>query len=105
MRTLISACIEIEDVISLIKQEDFSEKEILANEINTVVLYSVYSAICRSTGKPLFQWPSTTRYACVNSDYKNPDIIKIYGYAFVDEYWKTQFIDKKIILRNLHERI
>lgn len=105
LRTLISACIVIEDILSTVDANDFSEIDILYEEINTVIIYSVYSAIRRSTGKPLFQWPRNIRYTSVNSNLMKPDITKIYGYAFVDEYWKTQCVDKTVILRDLHERI
>lgn len=104
LRSLISACIAIEDILISVDESKFSEKELLNEEINTIILYSVYSAIRKSVGK-LFQWPSDTRYTCVNSSLMESDQTKIYGYAFVDEYWKTQCVDKNVIVKDLQDRI
>lgn len=105
LRTLIAACIVIQDVLSAVDRDLFTEKDMLNEEFDTIILYSVYSAIRKSTGKSLFQWPNNTRYTCVNNNLWETDRTKIYGYAFVDEYWNTQCIDKDVIEKDLNDRI
>lgn len=105
LRTLIAACIVIQDVLFSVDRDLFTARDMLDEELDTVILYSVYSAIRKSTGKSLFQWPNNTRYTCVNSSLWETDRTKIYGYAFVDEYWKTQCIDKDVIEKDLKDRI
>lgn len=105
LRSLIAACIVIQDVLSAVDRGLFAEQDMLNEEFDTVILYSVYSAIRKSTGKSLFQWPNNTRYTCVNSSLWETDRTKIYGYAFIDEYWKTQCIDKDVIEKDLNDRI
>lgn len=105
LRTLIAACIVIQDVLSAVDKGLFAEQDMLNEEFDTVILYSVYSAIRKSAGKSLFQWPNNTRYTCVNSSLWETDRTKIYGYAFIDEYWKTQCIDKDVIEKDLNDRI
>lgn len=101
LRTLISACIAIEDIISLIDQERISEKEILRDELKTIILYTVYSAMRRADGKAEYNWASSTRYGCVNNSVMKIKSPRIYGYAFIDEYWKTQCIDDEIIYKDI----
>lgn len=105
LRTLIAACIVIQDVLSAVDKGLFAEQDMLNEEFDTVILYSVYSAIRKYAGKSLFQWPNNTRYTCVNSSLWETDRTKIYGYAFIDEYWKTQCIDKDVIEKDLNDRI
>ena len=105
LRTLISACIVIQDILMAVNLKSFSNKDLLEIELNTVILYSVYSAIRKSTGTSLFQWPSNTRYTCVNSSLWDTVHTKVYGYAFVDEYWKTQCADPEVIMKDISDRI
>lgn len=105
LRTLIAAFIVIQDILSTVDRELFKEQDMLNEELDTIILYSVYSAIRKSTGKSLFQWPNDTRYACINSRFVETDRTKVYGYAFVDEYWKTQCVDKDVIEKDLKDRI
>lgn len=105
LRTLIAACIVIESILTCVDEELFVDKDKLDKEIDTVILYSVYSAIRKSSGKPLFSWPYNVRYACVNAGLFKSAQTKIYGYAFVDEYWKTQCVDKDVIIHDLNGRI
>lgn len=101
LRTLISACIAIEDIISLIDQERISEKEILRDELKTIILYTVYSAMRRTDGKGEYNWASDTRYGCVNNSVMKIKTARIYGYAFIDEYWKTQCIDAEVVYTDI----
>lgn len=101
LRTLIAACIAIEDIISSIEQEKISEKEILKDELKMIVLYTVYSAMRRTDGKGEYHWASGTRYGWVNNSMMKIRDPRIYGYAFIDEYWKTQCIDAKVVYTDI----
>lgn len=105
LRTLIAASIAIEDIISSIDQDRISEKEILKNELKTIVLYTIYSAMKRTDGKSEYNWPSEMRYGCVNNSLLAINAPTVYGYAFVDEYWKTQCIDTEIVYTDIRTRI
>lgn len=106
LRTLIASCIAIEDILSSIDQNEFVEKErdIVNNELDIIVIYTVYSAIRRITGKGEYIWLSGTRYGKVNNSLFDTNDSNIYGYAFVDEYWKTQCIDADIIYSDIKNR-
>lgn len=106
LRTLIASCIAIEDILSSIEQNEFIEKErdIVNNELDIIVIYTVYSAIKRITGKGEYIWPSGTRYGKVNNSLFDTNDSNIYGYAFVDEYWNTQCIDADIIYSDIKKR-
>lgn len=97
LRTLIAACIAIEYIISSIDQERIPEEEILKGELTTIILYTVYSAMRRTDGKGEYNWASDTRYGCVNNSVMKIKSSRIYGYAFIDEYWKTQCIDAEVV--------
>lgn len=101
LRTLIAACIAIEDIISSIKQERISEKEILKDELKTIILYTMYSAMRRTNGKSEYNWVSDTRYGYVNNSVMEIKVPRIYGYAFIDEYWKTQCIDAEVVCTDI----
>lgn len=101
LRTLISACIAIEDIISSEVQERIPEKEIFNDELKTIVLYTVYSAMRRTTGKGEYNWAAGTRYGCVNDSVMKIKSPRIYGYAFIDEYWKTQCIDVEVVYTDI----
>ncbi len=100
LRTLITASIAIEDIISLIKQNNISEKNIFNDELKTIVLYIVFSAIRRTSGKDTYNWTSNTRYGFVNS-FSNINNSRLYGYAFIDEYWETQCIDVEFVYKDI----
>jgi len=101
LRTLIAACIAIEDIISSIDQERIPEKEILKDELKTIVLYTVYSAMRRTGGKGEYNWAPDTRYGYVNNSVMMIKPYRIYGYAFIDEYWKTQCIDAEVVYTDI----
>lgn len=105
LRTLIVACIAIENIISSIYKMNISEKEILNDELTTIVRYTVYSAMKRTNGKSEHNWASNTRYGFLNDSLSTVQHTKIYGYAFVDEYWKTQCIDTEDICSDIKARI
>lgn len=105
LRTLIVSFIAIEDIISSIEQDRISDKVILRDELKTIVLYTVYSAIRRTNGIDEYNWPKNTRYGCVNNRLFAIQRTKIYGYAFVNEYWKTQCIDKEVVYADIQKVI
>lgn len=102
IRTLINICSVIEDVLDVIYKNITGYKDILDKEINNIILYFIYSAIRRAKGEPLFEWKNDSRYEYVNNNFMEPSI---YGYAFIDEYWKTQYIDKDTITEDIKARI
>lgn len=103
IRTLISACIVIEDMVNIICENINIYDNAIDKEINTVIQYTVYSAIRRATGEELFEWTfDDTRYGCVNNNSMDSGI---YGYAFIDEYWKTHYIDKDTIVEDIKDKI
>jgi len=99
IRTLMNTCSVIEDVLDVIYKNITGYKDILDKEINNIILYFIYSAIRRAKGESLFEWKNDSRYEYVNN---NP---RIYRYAFIDEYWKTQYIDKDTITEDIKARI
>lgn len=105
LRTLISSCIAIEDIVSVIDEKKFFDKEMLDKEIDTITEYCVFSAIRNSKGQPKFDWPVNTRYMCINQGLMETNHNKIYGYAFVDEYWKTFCVDDVVVVRDVQNRI
>lgn len=102
IRTLMAACIVIEDILDIIYKNITEDKELIDRELNNIILYSIYSAIRRATGESLFEWESDSRYAYLNNNLMETCI---YGYAFIDEYWKTQYVDKDIIMEDIKAKI
>lgn len=105
LRTFIAVCIASEDILNAIDETKYKDEEILFDEIKIVILYITYSAIRRATGKSLFVWKKDSRYAFIDGDSMAIYGTKIYGYAFVDEYWRTQCIDEEVICRDIFERV
>lgn len=105
LRTLIASCIAVEDILSSIDQNKFIDIDMVNDELDTIVIYTVYSAIRRTMGKGEYIWLNGTRYGKVNNSLYGMNDSKIYGYAFVDEYWKTQCIDVDIIHLDIEKRI
>lgn len=105
LRTLIAACLAIEDIVSSIDEKVFLDKEMLHEEINSVIAYAVFSSIRRSTGKKTIHWTSNTRYGSVDCRPTGMNHSKVYGYAFVDEYWKTLCVDRDVVTKDLQDRI
>lgn len=105
LRTLITACISIQDIITAINRDRFSEIEFLREEILRITLYIAYSAIRRANGVNEYVWPSQVRYGFLNGSFFPIQDSKVYGYAFVDEYWSTQCIDYEVIHSDIEARI
>ena len=105
LRTLIVASISIQDIIMVINQDRFSEKEFLCEEILRIMLYTIYSAIRRANGVNEYVWPPKVRYGFLNGSFFPVQGSKVYGYAFVDEYWSTQCIDREVIHSDIKTRI
>ena len=101
LRTLISACIAIDHIISSIAHKRIPEEEILKEELKTIALYTVYSAMRRTDGKGEYNWASDTRYGYVDNSVMKIKSPRIFGYAFIDEYWKTQCVDVEVVYTDI----
>lgn len=101
IRTFISACIIISDIFYTIDKNNFTNKDILDNELNSVILYAIYSTIRRAKGNAPFEWLGNTRYSYINNNSVDIGTNVIFGYAFVDEYWNTQCVDKAIATEDI----
>ena len=77
----------------------------LADELDAIVVYTIYSAIRRTMGKEEYKWSIGNRYGKVNVSINEIKDSNIYGYAFVDEYWKMQCIDADIVHSDIRKRI
>ena len=98
LRTLIVSCIAIENILSSIDKNQITKDDnMLADELDTIVVYTIYSAIRRTMGKEEYKWSIGNRYGKVNVSINEIKDSSIYGYAFVDEYWKMQCIDADIV--------
>lgn len=102
IRTLMNTCIVIEDFLDIIYENIIVDKNILDNEINTIILYFIYSAIRKAKGESLFKWESGSRYAYINNNFMEPNI---HGYAFIDEYWEAQYVDKDTVVEDIKDKI
>lgn len=102
IRTLMNTCIVIEDFLDIIHENIIEDKNILDNEINTIILYFIYSAIRKAKGESLFKWESGSRYAYINNNFMEPNI---HGYAFIDEYWEAQYVDKDTVVEDIKDKI
>ncbi len=97
LRTLITACIAIENIISSIFEDETYDREVFDEQINQIILYIIKTSIEKTNGKDAYVWVSNIRYGYIErSDFKTQNN-RIYGYAFVDEYWKTKCVDSKVI--------
>ena len=106
LRTLIVSCIAIEDILSSIDKNQITKDDnMLADELDAIVVYTIYSAIRRTMGKEEYKWSIGNRYGKVNVSINEIKDSNIYGYAFVDEYWKMQCIDADIVHSDIRKRI
>ena len=108
LRTLISAFIGIDEIVSVVINEKIIEGDLsdyAEEELSVIIRYVIVTAIKRSKGIELFKWPSGSRYGKTNGGaygiVKNP----IYGYAFIDEYWNTLVLDHDIVKKDITNQL
>lgn len=108
LRTLISAFIGIDEIVSVVINEKIIEGDLsdyAEEELSVIIRYVIVTAIKRSKGIELFKWPSGSRYGKTNGGaygiVKNP----IYGYAFIDEYWNTLVLDYDIVKKDITNQL
>lgn len=105
LRTLISACLAIEEIYVALDKGNISREKLFSEELKNIIRYIVYTAIQRAKGIDGYVWSKDIRYGCINDGIFSTNKFKIYGYAFIDEYWKTQCVDCEIALEDVQNRI
>lgn len=94
-RTLISIFIALDKILSCINKNLYKDNINEYNsEIDNVCTYITISAIELSLGSLPHKW-ANNRHGYIVGGFKN--VSKIYGYAFVDEYWDTLVINEQKI--------
>ena len=102
---MISACLAIEEIYIALDKENISREELFSEELKNIIIYIVYTAMQRAKGIDGYVWSKDIRYGCINDGRCSTNKSKIYGYAFIDEYWKTQCVDCEIALEDVQNRI
>jgi len=105
LRSLITACTAIENIISSLDQEKISNKEYFQEELNLIVRYIVYSSIRKANGTGEYNRSYALRFGIVNENQSNVQHIEIYRYAFIDEYWETLCMDKDAAYSDINASI
>lgn len=105
LRTLVTSCIALEKIISVIIKIKVEDKNLLIEEYKRIILYTLFSAMKKTDGKSEYKWSANTRYGYVNDSLFEGYANRLWGYAFVDEYWKTQCIDKEVICTDINNII
>ncbi len=105
LRSLITACTAIENIVSSLDQEKISNKEYFQEELNLIVRYIVYSSIRKANGTGEYNRSYALRFGIVNENQSNVQHIEIYRYAFIDEYWETLCIDKEAAYSDINASI
>lgn len=101
LRTLIAACIAWEDVIAEVNKIDDTNESYKEEIKEKILKYIAVSAIRRTNGKKDLIWKANLRYGVINNSLFASDEDKIYGFAFVDEYWKNQCVDASLITNDI----
>lgn len=105
LRSLITACTAIENIVSSLDQEKISNKEYFQEELNLIVRYIVYSSIRKANGTGEYNRSYALRFGIVNENQSNVQHIEIYRYAFIDEYWETLCMDKEAAYSDINASI
>lgn len=105
LRTLVASCIALEKIISVIIKIKVEDKNLLIDEYKRIILYTIFSAMRKTDGNSEYKWSANTRYGYVNDSLFEGYANRFWGYAFVDEYWKTQCIDKEVICTDINNII
>lgn len=108
LRTLISAFIGMDEIISVVTDEKIMEGDLsdyAEEELSVIIRYVVITAIKRSKGIELFKWPSGSRYGITNGGAYGIDKNPIYGYAFIDEYWATLVLNHDIVKKDITNQL
>lgn len=101
LRTLITCFIAIEDILSVMINKDFDEKDLLDEEILLIVKYIVYSASRNARGNEGIIWDEEKRYGLISNDNIIFNQDRHFGYAFIDEYWNAQHVDPNTIINDI----
>ena len=100
LRTLISAFIAMEELLHQILEvmTELSKDEITPDEISIILTYIAYTSIRNANGDSLHVWPKDIRYGNINKvGLGLNNKTSVFGYAFIDQYWKTLTFDSKVV--------
>lgn len=109
LRTFINGCIAFEAIVKKISPDDkipaalakyaqirttYYIADMVEKEMESVLLYTMHTAICNAKGVEPYRWKPESRYVIINISSVDHSVV---AYRFVNEYWETLNIDNSAI--------